>query len=513
MSAERRATRGELQTHALRGAKWTLVHTGFSILLGFGVNILLARVLGVSDFGRLAYLTLVITVAGQIAELGLAGAVIQFGAKAHAVGDRDKAADILSKSLGFRLLTFAPAVTIVVLALVRLDPLILGLAIVIGIWVKSLLAGATLALSLENKTHRVAQNAILVNFLTQAAVVVAVIVVGEADAVWAARIVLSTLGVALAMPYIHRAYRRAAVRPKLPRKFPPGFWRYALPAGAATIIGNLLVSRTEVLFLTWWDMPVAAGLFAAAYGLAGHVFSPAQALVGPLIPAISGLREVDAAAVGAALRRTLRASSTAVALLMAVVLAPIALLIPLIYGSEYAEAGPAFIALGLGAGVATVGGPISAFIQARLQGRRILLINLISLTLNLGLVLALLPLLGLWGAVLANIGGTLVRVGALLVGELRDAELSLRTGLHDGAPLAVSAVASLVALQVGASAPSGVMASAAVAGVVGVVLSGLGVWLTRSGLTSDDVRVIGAAAPQHLRGPFTATLRAISHRA
>lgn len=512
MSTGPRATRGELQTRAIRGATWTLVHTMVALVIGFFVNILLARVLGVEDFGRLAYLTLVITIAGQIAELGLAGGVIQFGAKAHAEGDSVKVASLLRKSQGFRLLTFAPVVTLAVLAIVRVEPVMLVLALGVGVWMKAALAGALLSLTIENKTDRMAKNAILVNAITQGSVVAVLLFLGDADSVWATRIVVGTLGVALALPYINRSYRRAVLKPALPRKLPSGFWRYAIPAGIAGIVGRVLISRTEVLFLTWWDMTTAAGLYAAAFGLAAHVFSPAQALVGPLIPAISGLRQVDSASVAVALRRTLRASSVAVAILVSTFVAPLGLLIPLIYGSSYANAAPAFVALALGAGLATVGGPLFAFVQARLAGSRLLYINLVSLAVNLILVVTLLPLFNLWGAVIASLTATGVRVVLLFVGEVRNLKQPFRGPLSDITPLVIGGVGTVVAFTLGSALPLGALGSAGVAGICGLFIFIAAVRLSRTGLTPDDARVLRSSLPKVFRGPAAAFLSVVQRR-
>lgn len=507
-----RLNREQLQARALRGVQWTLLHTLISIGLGFGINILLARVLGVTDFGRLAYLTTVIMIAGLVVELGLGMGVVQFGTKSHAVGDRPAVASLLSKAQGYQLLVIAPVVSLVVLAVVRADPFLIALAVVIGIWAKGGLGGAVIALTVENKTHRTAQNAMLVNLLTQVGVVITVLTIGKADAVWAARIVIGTLGVALALPYIHRSYRRALLRPAIPMGWPPGFWRYAIPAGLASILGNLVISRSEVLFLTWFDMSLAAGLYAAAFGMAGHIFSPAQALVGPLIPAISGLREVDPGALASALRRTLRASSTIVGLITAGGLAPVALLVPWIYGADYGPAAPAFVVLGLGAAIGTVGGPLFAFTQARLAGRSMLGINLAALFVNLGLIVALLPSFGLWGAVAANLSGILVRNGLLLVGELRDTGASWPKTLHDTAPLLVSAASCMAAQSVGAVLPWPIPLAAATSGLAGVSLFVFGLRVSRSGLTQADLTVVAAAVPTRLRRPAMFVLRMLSSR-
>ncbi|GAA6527728.1 oligosaccharide flippase family protein [Intrasporangium sp. DVR] len=511
--------RGELQARALSGARWTLVHTLVAVGLGFGVNILLARVLGVVDFGRIAYLTTVITIAGVIAELGLGMAVVQFGTRAQALGDSGVVRSVLSKSQGFRLLVIAPVVTVAVLAVVRVDPLLLALALVFGVWLNAALSGTQAALTIENKTAQLAKNAMVVNLLTQVAVVVAALTTRDADPVWISRVTVGALGVALALPYVSRGYRRAVLRPALPRAFPAGFWKYAVPAGIASILGNLIVSRTEVAFLTWSGDAAAAGLFALAFGLAVHVFSPAQALVGPLIPAVSGLRAVDEGSLGRALRRTLRASATVTALLVAGGLAPFALLVEPIYGPEYANAAPALVALGLGAAVATVGSPLIAFIQARLAGGAILKLNVAAVVVNLALIVLLLPTLGLWGAVIANLAGVLVRNVLLLVTESRDARVGMSSALGDVAPIVLAgsvcvlvyAAGRAVAVTLAASTLELVL-TAVVTSAVGLVLYALALRGLRLGLTGADAAALEAGLSPRLRRPLATALAVVAHR-
>ncbi|MCK2124962.1 hypothetical protein, partial [Pseudomonas sp. PNPG3] len=50
-------SREGLQESAVRGAVWTVVHTFVAIPVAFLVNLLMARVLGAADYGRLAFLT------------------------------------------------------------------------------------------------------------------------------------------------------------------------------------------------------------------------------------------------------------------------------------------------------------------------------------------------------------------------------------------------------------------------------------------------------------------------
>ena len=62
------------------------MHTAISMPLAFVVNIVLARVLGVEDYGRLAYLTSILAIVNSIIAMGVGTGVVQFGSKAHAAG-------------------------------------------------------------------------------------------------------------------------------------------------------------------------------------------------------------------------------------------------------------------------------------------------------------------------------------------------------------------------------------------------------------------------------------------
>lgn len=509
--------RGELQERAIRGALWTLVHTVTGVGLGFLVNILLARRLGVVDFGRLAYLTTVMGIFNVIVSLGVDTGVIQFGAKAHARGEPAAVRDLMSKAQGFRLLVFAPLMTVGVIAIVRVDWVMLVLAIIFGVWVPAALGGALDALVIENKTAREAQNAMLINLLTQAGVVAAALWIGTADSVWAVRTVVAAVSVASAIPFISRVYRGAVFRPRLPRHLPPGFWRFALPAGAAEVIGSLVQDRTQVVILTWMHQASAAGIFALAFGLSIHLFSPAQALVGPLTPAVSGLREVDESAVGRALGRTVRASATAVGLLLGAAMPAFALLVPLIYGADYVTAQPILLALGISGGLTVLTAPVLAFVKARLQGQRLLWVNVVAVVVSVGLAVVLIPILGIWGAVAGNIGGVVIGLVLLLGGELRTLSYPASQALRDIVPLLIGGLVSWTAwvpvglLGVDLMSPYAVVA-AVVAGAIGLFLVLGLMWVTRTGMTRADGEAISRALPTRLASGVGPLFRLVCRR-
>ena len=501
--------RAELQEKAIRGAAWTLVHTLVSVPLAFAVNLVVARMLGVASYGRLAYLSMVMDVASGVVALGIGSALVQFGAKAHAAGRREEVRQLLSASQGFRLLVAAPLLSLMVIALVRVDVTFLLLAVAFGIWVPSALDGALACITIENKTAAGAKVAIVTNLLLQVAVVVALLWFGTADAVWSARLLAAGALVALALIPISPDYRRAVLRPALPR-FPREFMRYALPTGVAGLVAWLVLSRTEVFFLNWLSSAGAVGIFALAFGIAQHLFAPAQALIGPLIPAVSGLREVDLDAVAPAFLRSLRATSTIIGLLCATALPLVSVLVPLLYGKQYRASAPILLVLGIASGLLVAAGPVSAFVMARLSARRMLTANLIALAVDVGAAISLIPVWGAWGAAIANITGAMTRLGILLVDEVRHLRLERRLVVHALIPVGAGALTSGLAWVGAEVVPLPSVPRALAAGAVSMVVFIALLRLTRSGLASDDAEAISSAVPGRARTVTALALRVLT---
>lgn len=504
--------RRELQERAVRGAGWTMIHTVTGVPIAFLVNLLLARVLGVVDYGRLAYLMTLIGVVGGIVGLGVTTGTIQFGSKAHAAGRHEEVRFLLSQAQGFRLAFVAPIMTVVVIFAAHVSLPLLLVAIVVGIWLPGFFDGATTCLVLENKTDWQAKIAMGLNLLLQAGTVVAVLLTRSADAVWAVRLAIGGLGVALAMVVIDRRYRAAVLRPRLPRHMPAGFWKFVIPTAAASLIGMLALSRTEVFVLQWLGDAAAVGVFALAFGLASHIFSPAQALVGPLIPAISGLREVDADAVKDAFRRTMRASSILVGAMCVIGLPALALLIPVLYGHGFDASAPMLVALGISSGLLVVGGPVSAFVMGRLDARTVLWASVVALAIDAALAFALVPVIGGWGAVIANVAGAFTRLLLLVHSELR----AMVIGWYD---LLRQVSSSLFAFAICALAwwgghMSGLpdIPAAVAAAIVGSLVWIASVRVARGGLQPGDVDAFVRVLPERLRPAGSRVLALISVR-
>ena len=505
--------REAIQRGVVRGALWTVIHTFIAIPVAFVVNLLIARVLGAADYGRLAFLTALMEVVSGILAGGFGSAVIQYGAKDHAAGRTEAVARLLSQAQGFRLLVVMPVLTVVVVLVADVPPTAIAVAVLFGIVLPAFLDGSVACLTIENKTDSGAKIALVIALVTQAAVTVVLLLSHSADAVWATRLVVTGLGIALCLIPISKAYRKAVLRPALPRGFVEGFWRFAIVGGFAGIIGRLVMSRSEIFLMNWLATPAALGVFALAFGLANHVFAPAQAFIGPLVPAIAGLHEVDAASVPAAFRRVLRAGAFAVGLIDAAAIVPLAILVPVLYGRDFAQAAPVFVVLALAAGLTIVAGPVTAFVSARLSAGELLRANSVALVVDVVLAVALIPFLGVWGAVIANASGALTSLLLLTRWELDVLGIRWSTALRDSSALWLASAIAIVLSLLVPKAPGSPWMHAVAAGLVGAGAYLLGLRLLRIGLTHADADAILRSLPGPLRKAASPLLRSVRHTA
>lgn len=505
-----RADRLTIQQSAIHGAVWTLVHVGVSMPIAFAVNLLLARVLGVVDYGRLAFLTAVMDIVGILVSAGMGSALIQFGSKAHAAGHTEEVAGLLSRVQGYRLMVSMPFSSLAILVLADVDTPILVMALVFGILVPGFLSTATNCLWVENRTAASAKVTMAAGLVTQAAVVAAALVYRTPDAVWLSRIAVGGITSLVNLFVISRHYRLAVLRPVLPRNFPRGWWQFALPSAASALVGGLVMSRSEVFFLQWWGTAADVGLFAMAFGLSVHLFAPAQSLVGPLIPAISGLREVDAEAVKHALLRSARASATVSGLAVAVGMPALAALVPVLYGHEFEAAVPLIVALSISSSLVLLRSPATAFVLARLRSRFLLMTNLVGIAIDVLVALVAIPAWGAWGAVAANAAAALTTTAVIINSERLAQGLPMSTVLRSVSPAVLGGAAGLAAHLLGEGIGEPWL-RAPLAAAAGLALYLLLLHLARVGLTSQDRDALVRVAPKRA-GRFTkATLGALTN--
>ncbi len=433
----------ELQSAAGRGFVWTVVSLVVSTPVAFGVNALVARVLGVADYGRLALLTMVLGVAAMVANFGVSDGTIQWGAAAHARGERSTVDLLLRKSLGFHLLVQVPPLLLVIAVMARGEsPLIIG-SLALGVVLPAALGSAALSISIENRSAAGAKTSLAIGLIAQTAVVCVAVLGHSAPGIWAARSVAGSLLLPLNFLLLDRARRRVALRPMLPRTQPDGFWRYCSYATASGLVSTLVTSRSEVILLSGFGHAGVAGVFALGFGLAQQITSPVDALAGPLLPAVTGLVAVQSDRAGQAMLRIARVGSLLGSVVAMTIVPAVYRLIPLVYGGDYSMAGVAFVALGLASCAQSVINPLYAFTRARRRSDLVVKIGLLALAVDVAVAVALIPRWPLLGACAANLAGFGVMLGLLAWLETTAAGVGRREYLGSLAPLGLACLTCL----------------------------------------------------------------------
>lgn len=477
----------ELQRRAVSGSVWTVVHVAVSLPLAFVANAVIARSLGVSSYGQLAFLIAALSLAFAFANFGFSTAVIQQGSRAETGGRKKEADDLLQRSLGFHMLIELPILVVVAAVLTRGEPWWVLTAVGIGVFLSCLLSGAVLSITIENRTAAVAKLAMLGNLLLQAATVSVALVTTSASVIWATRTVAPALTAGLALLLLDAQRRKAVLNPLIPRGLSSMFWRYALFIWASEVVALLVFSRSEIFLLKALDQPEALGLFALAFGLSYHITAPVDAMLHPLLPAVAGVLSEWPDRAVRAFERSTRVSGLFAGAIAASAVPTLTFAIPLIYGQRFLAAAWLFVPLALVAAFKAANNPVTAFLNARQRGGVILRANAGALVVNLAVAIALIPPFGAWGAVAANAAGQLVALIMLLIAEPIGRTRGLGSLLYLYRPFLLGVLAGGFALGAGAILLSFSAVSAAI--VSGFLGAGSFVALVRffrSGLTAQD---------------------------
>jgi O-antigen/teichoic acid export membrane protein len=505
------ASAAHLQARAVRGSWWTLLNVALSLPLGFVANLVVARALGVVDFGQLAVLALVITVVGAVADLGVGDTTVQFASEAEARGHPRDAGRLIGTALGFRLLVVIPCLVVAVLVVLRGEPGWLVAVALVGAVLPSLLGGATQSFTVQSRLDTAARFALATTVLSQLVSMVTAVVVGTAASVWAARAGAGAVVAPTWLVALDPRRRREVLRPRAPWAVPTGWWPFALRTWAAGLLGLVVLSRSEVLVLQWLSTPAQVGLFALAAGVATQVAAPAAALIGPLVPAAAGMVAVAPDRVRDTFDRVVRVAGVGTGALVATAAPLLAPLVGLLYGAEYQAAAPILVVMIAAVALGMLALPATAFVRARKRTRQLLAWTAVAAAVDVVLVLGLARPLGAWGAALAFLGTGLVLAAGLLSDELRCEGRPRRHVLVVLLPWALGAAVAVLTVLVVGRGLSGV-AAAVVGPLVAAAAFAALVRLLRCGLTERDAEVAVAGLPRGVHRLATALSRVVVTR-
>ncbi len=491
----------QLQRLAMSGSLWTAVHAVTSVPVAFVANAVVARSLGVDDYGSLALLVIVFGLATQVANGGFSDSLLRSGAEAEAHGDTATTDALLRRSLGFHVVVELPVLWLVALVVARDEPLVVVVALLLSSAMACVFGGASLFLTLANRGASAARLAMATNLVVQVAVAATAVATAEPVAVLAARFLAGAALVPLSVLAVPRARRPALFGLRLPRRMPSGFWRFAAQSFAVGLIGLLVFSRSEVILLGWFGTPEAVGLFALAFGLSIQLTAPVDAMLNPMAPAITGVVSAHPELAGRAFLRAARFSSLVCALITGALLPAVFFAIPWIYGEEFGDAALLLLPLAVASCLQSMGQTATAFAFARQQGGRLLRVSVVALAVNVATGVPLVIGLGVWGAVVANVAGQLAAVVLLARGELRLQGLTWWTYLSTTRIWLVSLVTG-AATVLGVGAVEGRLGgpgACVVAGLLGGALVVVVGRLVSAGLDADDVEAMVEACPRRAR--------------
>lgn len=495
----------DLQQRAIGGSFWTALHTIVSVPVAFLANAVVARSLGVSDYGQLAFLTMAFVMANQVANGGFSASLVQWGAAAEATGNRSRTDTLLRRSLGFHLAIELPLLCLAVLLLVGGESPLVVAALLCASLLTCLFGGATLAVTIENRSAAAAKLAIVSNLALQGAVVVVAVILPTPEAVLSARLLAAAALVPAHLFLLDPRRRRLVLQPKLPRAMPRGFWLFAGQSFVAGLLGALVFSRSEIFLLSWLSTSEAAGLFALAFGLSYQLTAPVDAMLNPLLPAVAGLVSAHPHLAQKALLRATRFAALLSAVITSVLLPAIYFGLPLIYGEDFAPAAAILIPLTAISCLQSVSQPVTAFIYARQRGQLLLNAHALALAANVVIALALIKPFGVWGAVVANAVGQGVALLVLVRHELKAQRIELRTFLVATQLWWLSCLTGTAAVGLGwllaSHAATGEWSSLVAAPVMGAVLLVAGGRWTRSGILASDRDPLINGVPRKLRRP------------
>jgi O-antigen/teichoic acid export membrane protein len=482
-----------------------------SLPIAFVANLVVARSLGSVQFGYLATLMTAYTVAVSIANAGVSDAVIQWGSAAFARGDTEESVDLVRRCAGYHLLVETPAIVIVTVVLLRSSswPIVVAACAAAGL--TTAIGTASVAQTFLSRTATLARVVLASNVALQVAVVTTALSSHASGPTWAARVVASSVVPLVLWRLLPRPLGRAVVRPLLPTRWPPGFAAYATKAAVGGLVSAIVFSRTELFVLQADRQHVAAGVYALGFGLAAQLTAPIDAVLGPMVPAAASLAATEPGRVGAALLRGLRFTATSAGALAALTVAPLAALIPVVYGAEFHQVAALILPLALISCVQSLSHPVTAFAYGTRRVGTMLIINATAALLDIAIAIGVVGSLHAWGAVLAN--------GVAQVTALAAATAVLRRGL--GIPM-LELLASLRAFfEGGIAAVCGwAVATTTLIGfssvpraVVGAAVS-IGAFsalqrIGRPALNEADVKVLAAALRVDVRSRAIRILRVV----
>ena len=390
-----------------RQAVETLAVNGLLGVVGMGAGVVGARLLGPEGKGELATLQVVASVIATVGTLGLFDAIVYHAAREPAEGARDAVAAMVFL-LGLGVVSLPIAALLVPWALPESRPgVVWGAQVYLGVFPAFVLLGTVQSLLRARMSLR-AWNAVRIVSQTLWLLVLigAWFLAVHVPEFVAAAYVVCLLALAVAVAVVFRSLWLPAWPPDLRRI--PRLVRYGLPA-ALRVGPRELNLRLDVLVLAAFLSSTDVGLYTAAASWSMMLVPLTQALSAVLFPRLS--REKEEHRRRQLEGRALVASSAAVIGGACVIALATPLGFPLLFGERFVEGTPYAVGL-LGAGaILALSQILGSLVQSRGRTMPLLWAEVGGLVVTAAGLFILVPLLGVWGAVVVSALSYLVTAG------------------------------------------------------------------------------------------------------
>ncbi|MBX7450653.1 flippase [Mycolicibacterium sp. 3033] len=368
-------------------------------LAGFVGNAVVARLLGPERLGVFAYVVWCVTVAATVASIGIDVVQQRFLPNLRAEGRGDEADGLIGAT------TRAAMVAMVVVGIVLIGYLVgpgkgalAGTSpdvviAVAAVWFVSWKLGDLYLFYLRGE-QRFGEVAKL------SAVSALLKVLMFALGAWLFGIPGALVGyIAGNLLPASRVFRLLGRKPRVTPTLRREVIRFALGSWAVGVIGSLVFGRTQVVFLEHYSTLTAVGLFAAAVTVAEMAVQLPPMLLSALLPRFSEQHGAGDQEHMLRLYRTTTALIAMVIVPLCLGLAAVAsVLIPALFGAEYADAVPAAVVLLIAAAVSALGVTTLYLLYSTGKTAFLVISNGLGLVVTIALGFVLIPRYGLMGA-------------------------------------------------------------------------------------------------------------------
>ena len=495
----RRSVAGDM----IRGSLWTLVAALTTIPVSFAVNLVVARVLAPSAYGRLATYAALIGMATAILNLGISQATVQWISEGRLDGPIAPRLNLIRNCAGYHALVEGPVAAVIVLFLLRssnpwdwiVGPLAMLASCVLGT--------STVILSATARNSAVAKISLVMTLALQITTLVVAVTTRSANSTYAAELAAGVIGPAIGFIVIRGEERKAFRYPLILRGLPRGFVRYGLSACGAGLVASIVFGRSEILVLEWHHLSEAAGIFALATGLAGQITVPMDSVMGPLLPTATRLLAAEPKRATDTAARSIRVASVLATLTLATAIPVVYVAIPLLFGSKFEQARTPFLVLGAVSCLQSVALPLSMLVFATRNAGSVLLINLVSVFVDAALAIGLVPIVGLWGAVAANAVTQLISLGLLAIVAIRRVGIQADVLGRACLPLVLGLGAAVLAVALAEVVHVRIGAALGITTFVGAVSVVVGFWcIPQWRVSATDSALVEGSLPNWLRSPY-----------